>query len=141
MLVENLQSFLAASPTITAILGTAASRSDSTNGLFYEQSLDAPALTMPYIVYSQADGVAIAEIMAGSGLLRSAHWHIICHGSTAKQAKLLAMALKNALLVPYSVPSTQGIWLRREVDEPLAMAKGVIFTTTVTFEVLFSETQ
>jgi hypothetical protein len=96
---------------------------------------------MPYVVYSQADGVAIAETMAGSGLLRSAHWHIICHGSTAKQAKLLAMALKNALLVPYSVPSTQGIWLRREVDEPLAMAKGVIFTTTVTFEVLFSETQ
>ena len=117
MLVEQLQSFLASAPTITALLGTPASRSDSMNGLFYEQAPDASALTMPYVVYSQADGVAIAEIMAGSGLLRSAHWHITCHGSTAKQAKLLAMALKNALLVPYSVPSTQGIWLRREIAD------------------------
>src|ERR1039458_8292656 len=102
MLVENLQAFMAAAPAITALLGTPASRSDSLNGIFYEQAPDAPSLTMPYIVYSQADGLALAESSQGSGTLRSATWHISCYGGTAKQAKKLAMAVKNALLVPRS---------------------------------------
>ena len=140
MLVENLQSFMAAAPAITALLGIPASRSDSMTGLFYEQPPDAATLTMPYLVYSQADGMALAEGVAGSGTLRSAHWMISCFGGTAKQAKKLAMAVKTALLTPFSVPTTTGIWLRREVDEPVQMAKGVLFGTHCSFEVIFYET-
>ena len=140
MLVEQLQSFLTSAPSITALLGTPASRSDSMNGLFYEEAPDAAALTMPYVVYSQADGIALAESSAGSGALRSAHWHLSCFGGTAKQAKKLATVIKAALLAPFSVPSTTGIWLRREVDESVPMAKGVLFGTHITVEVVFFET-
>ena len=141
MLVEQLQSFMTAAPAITALLGTPASRSDSMNGLFFSQAPDAPSLTMPYIVYSQADGLALAESSQGSGTLRSATWLISCYGGTAKQAKKLAMAVKNALLAPFSVPTTTGIWLRREADEPVQMAKGVLFGVHVSFEIIYNETQ
>ena len=139
MLVENLQTFLANSATITALLGTPATRSDSLNGLFYEQAPDVSGLAMPYVVYEQADGSALDETMAGTGLLRTAHWTFECFGSTAKQAKKLAMALKTALLPNNSVLTTQGIWLRREADDTVQMAKGVLFTTKLTFLVLFTE--
>ncbi len=140
MLVEQLQTFLASAPAVTALLGTPASRSDSMNGIFFLQAPDASALSMPYLVYSQVDGMSLVETMAGTGLLRTAHWSISCMGSTAKQAKLLANAVKTALLPNYSVPTTQGIWFRREADDAIPMAKGVIFETKLTFLVIFSET-
>ena len=140
MLVEELQTFLAAAPTLVTLLGTPSSRSDSTNGLFPVEALDGPALTMPYICYSQADGEPLAETMVGTAPLRQAHWMLSAYGSNYKQAKKLAKALKDVLLVPFSVPTTTGIWLRREADSKIAIGKGTMFATDLSFLVIFNET-
>jgi hypothetical protein len=142
MLVEELQTFLAAATAVTALLGTPSSRSDSTNGLFPVEALDGPALTMPYICYSQADGEPLAETMVGTAPLRQAHWMLSCYGSNYKQAKKLAQIVKDTLLAvpPNAVPTTQGVWLRREADSKIPIGKGTMFVTDLTFLVIFNET-
>lgn len=142
MLVEELQTFLAAATAVTALLGTASQRSDSTNGLFPVEALDGPALTMPYVCYSQADGEPMAETSAGTTSLRQAHWMLSCYGSTYKQAKKLAQTVKDTLLAvqPNAVPTTSGVWLRREADSKVPIGKGTMFVTDLSFLVIFTET-
>jgi hypothetical protein len=142
MLVENLQTFLSTSAAVTALLGTTSSRSDSTNGIFTVEAVDGPALTMPYIAFSQSDGEPIAENMTGTPLLRQAHWMLSCYGSTYKSAKKLAMAVKTVMLAasPTTLPSTQGVWLRRESDESISVGKGTMYGVHVSFLIIFNET-
>ncbi len=142
MLVEQLQTFLAGSAAVTAAVGTPTTRSDSTNGLFPVEALDGPALSMPYVAYSQADGEPMAETSAGTPPLRQAHWMLSCYGATYKQAKKLAQIVKDTLLAvpPNAVPTTQGVWLRREADSKIPIGKGTMFVTDLTFLVIFNET-
>ena len=142
MLVEQLQTFLAASPALIALLGTPSSRSDSTSGIFPVEALDGPALQMPYIAYSQSDGEPLAETTTGTPPLRQAHFMLSCYGATYKQAKKLAQTVKDTMLAvpPNAVPTTQGTWLRREADESISIGKGTMFGTHLSFLVIFNET-
>jgi hypothetical protein len=143
VLVENLQSFLAAAPALMALIGTPTSRSDSTNGIFPVEALDGPALQMPYVCYSQNDGEPLAENMTGTPPLRQAHWMLSCYGSTYKQAKKLAQTVKDTVLAvpPYAVPTTQGIWLRREADGKVPIGRGTMFVVDLSFLVVFNESE
>ena len=142
MLVEELQTFLAAAPTLVTLLGTPSSRSDSTNGLFPIQALDGPALSVPYLVYSQTDGEALAETMTGTMPLRQAHFMLSCYGATAKQAIVLANTVENVMLAvpPNAVLTTQGIWLRRRADDSISIGKGTLYGVHLTFLIIFNQT-
>jgi hypothetical protein len=94
---------------------------------------------MPYIAYSQNDGDPLAENMTGTLPLRQAHWMLSCYGSTYKSAKKLAQAVKDAILVPFSVATSSGIWLRRESDESISIGKGTEYVTHLTFLFIFNE--
>jgi hypothetical protein len=140
VLVDALQALLTTDPGTVGYLGTPSGRSDSTNGVFPTQAPDSP--TMPYIVYSQNDGNPLAENMTGTPPLRQARFMFSCYGSTYKSAKKLAMAVKTVMLaaLPTTLPSTQGVWLRRESDDKIPIGKGTMFVTDLTFLVIFNET-
>jgi hypothetical protein len=141
MLVEALQNVLTTAAPVTALVGTAATRTDGTNGVFPTQAIDQP--TMPYIVVSQSNGEPLQTSMAGTGRLTSERWSIACYGTTYGRAKRLAKTVRQVLL---SLDGQQagnafvcGAWCRLESDTADALAKGTLFSTTVTFDFLYQD--
>jgi hypothetical protein len=140
MLVEVLQISLTTEPTVTALLGTAASRPDSTNGVFPVQAPDQP--TVPYIVIEQSSGDPLAVMMAGTGPLTSERWRISCYGSTYSHAKRLAKAVRLFLLSLTGDAgdiSLSGAYCKSEADEAEPLQRGTLFSTHLDFDMVYRD--
>lgn len=144
MLVEGLQTLLSADATMQTLLGTPATRSDETTGLFPSIAMASSDLTMPYIVYQQISGEGDVVSMQGTNALQVARWRFSCYGNTYKQAKVLAKTLKLLLIsvngaLPGAATKTQlqGSWFRLEADDIEPIPHGTIFATHLDFEFRF----
>jgi hypothetical protein len=140
MLIEGLQTYLAANAGLQVQLGTASQRSDSTTGIF--PTLAPDQCPMPYIVCQQITGNPLQESMAGTGRLQTSRWRFSCYGTTYKNAKKLAEALKDALFPLNGVLTAgsvqvQGSWLKLEADDAEPIPHGTIYATHVDFEINF----
>lgn len=123
---------------MTALLGTTATRPDSTNGVFPTQAPDEPA--MPYMVLSQVSGAPLQESMAGTGPLTTERWRFSCYGTTYKNAKKLAKALRQLMISVggnYTVGKAfiEGSWVKLEADEAEPFGHGTLYSTHVDFEI------
>lgn len=139
MLVESLQTFLSADAGLLALLGTPASRPDSTTGIF---PISAPGnVAMPYLVMQQISGEPLQESFQGTGRLQTARWRFSCYGTTYLKAKQLARALREALLAlyPFSGNGVQieGSWLKLEADDFDEIPHGTIYAAHCDFDVVY----
>jgi hypothetical protein len=141
MLIEALQNILTNAASVTALVGTSATRPDSTNGVFPTQAIDQPS--MPYLVLSQVSGQPLQTSMAGSGALTSERWRISCHGTTYARAKKLAKVVRQVLLSVNGQQSgsafVMGSWCKLEADDAEALAKGTLYTTHLDFEFEYND--
>jgi hypothetical protein len=140
MLAEALQSYLAADAGVQVVLGTPSTRNDRTTGLFPTQGPDEP--TAPWVVYQQVSGNPLQESMQGTGRLTTERWRISCYGSTYKQAKQLAAAVKLAMISWLGTQGSanvqiEGSWHRLEIDEAELLPRGTVFATHMDFEIIF----
>jgi len=150
MLVEGIQAVMAADTGLQSILGTPTTRSDKSTGLFPTQAPD--EVPEPWIVYSQVSGSPLQEAYAGTGRLFTSRWRLSCYGSSYKQAKQLARALKACLVgiqgpisilvsnVPTVAAQVEGSWLRLELDEAEPMLKGTVFVTHIDVMINYIDT-
>jgi hypothetical protein len=141
MLIEALQSILANAATVNALVGTTATRPDSTTGIFPVQAIDIPA--MPYLVLSQVSGQPLQTSMQGTGALTTERWRISCHGTTFLRAKKLAKTVRQVLL---SVNGAQagsafvmGAWCVLEADDAEALSKGTLYSTHLDFNFTYQD--
>ena len=102
MLTDGLASLLAGEPTITAIIGTPATRAakpmlekPATTGIFLQQLPEGAPL--PVIVFMQTEGVPIADSMDGADPLHEARIAFTPQAKTARMAKLLQVTLRRFL--------------------------------------------
>lgn len=142
MFVEALQTYLAADSGIRALVGT--SRTDGTTGIFPVQAPDEPGA--PWVVYTQVSGQPLQESLQGTGRLTTGRWRITCYGSTYKQAKQLAAALKLAMISWNGAQGSanvqiEGSWHRLEIDEAEPLPRGTIYASHMDFEVNYLDTQ
>ena len=141
MLIEALQSVLTTEPTVTALVGTTATRPDGTNGCYPVRAIEQP--NAPYLVLEQAGGDPLAETMEGTGRLTSERWKIMCVGTTYARAKRLAKTVRRFLLSLHGAQAgnafIQAAFCRMEADGAESLAKGTIFSTELTFEFLYTD--
>jgi hypothetical protein len=142
MLIDAIQNALANEPTINTLLGSSVSRKDSTNGIFPVQASDQP--TMPYMVMEQVSGTPFSITYAGTGSLTGESWTISCYGSTYRNAKVLAKAVRLFLLNWLGVQTVgavtvQGAYCTLESDESEPLARGTLFSTVLTFEFVYDD--
>jgi Protein of unknown function (DUF3168) len=140
MLIEALQTYLAADAGMQAQLGTQASRADKTTGIFPLLAPD--QVPMPYVVMQQVSGSPLQESTAGTGRLQTSRWRFSCYGTTYKNAKTLAQALRLAMLSmlgAFSGAAIQisGAWLKLETDDAEPILHGTIYATHLDFEIVF----
>jgi len=131
MFSETLYSALTTAPAVTALLGTSATRPDSSTGVWPTQAIDQPS--MPYIVLSQASGESLSVLFSGTGALTTERWRISCYGTTYKNAKLLAKTVRFFLL------SFGNSFVRLEADEAESIGKGTLFSTHLDFEFIYTD--
>ena len=91
MLGQGLYSFLAAAPTITALVGTPNNRADSTTGIFPLQMPEGTPL--PALVIQEIAGTGIVTMDGASGLWTS-RVQFDSYGKTLADAATLAKATR-----------------------------------------------
>lgn len=140
MLVEGLQAYIAGATTVTAVIGTPTSRTDSQSGVF--PTLATESAPLPYIVFSQVAGAPTTTSMAGTNALQTERWRFSCYGSKYKTAKQLAKILKQALidmdgLLPVGGAEIHGSWHVLEADDAESAGHGTIYATHLDFEITY----
>jgi hypothetical protein len=144
MLVEAIQTYLAADAGCQVQLGTTSSRSDHTTGIF---PMIAPGqVPMPYIVLQQVSGEPLQTSMAGTGRLQSSRWRFSAYGTTYKNSKLLAQALRDALnsfagYFETQAVQIQGSWLKLEADDMEEVAHATIYGTHLDFDIMYLDVE
>jgi hypothetical protein len=143
MLVDAIYAYLAADSGVTALLGNA--RADKQTGIWPVHAPDEPAV--PWIVYSQVSGQPLQTSFQGTGRLHTARVRFACHGSTYKQAKQLAQAIKQAMIsasgtMPGASSQTymSGAWQVLEMDDAEPLPRGTIFSTHLDFMCVYTDT-
>jgi hypothetical protein len=139
MLVEALQTYLAADSGMQNILGTPTTRGGTT-GLFPVIAPD--ECKTPYVVYQQVSGDPLQTSMQGTGRLHTARWRFSCHGDSYIQAKKTALALRKAFISMLGaikngntvLAQIEGAWLKLEADDAEPIPHGTIYTVHVDFE-------
>lgn len=144
MLVEGINAYIAADSGVRALLGTPSTRSDKGTGIFPVQAPD--EVPVPWIVYQQVSGNPLQESFQGTGRLTTGRLRFTCYGSTYKQAKTLANALKLAMLacdgtMPAGQVEVHGSWLSLELDEAEPLPRGTIFATHLDFQLIYVDAQ
>jgi hypothetical protein len=140
MLVEALQTYIAGDTGMQAQLGTPSTRKDGTSGIF---PMIAPGqVPMPYVVLQQISGQPLQISMRGTGRLQTSRWRFSCYGTTYKNTKLLAQALRDALNSLYGTFSSakvmvQGSWLRLEADDMEEIPHGTCFACHCDYEIVY----
>jgi hypothetical protein len=143
MLAEALHDILSTDAGLVALLGTPATRPDSTDGVFSGQAVDQPS--MPYLVFEQAAGEPLSVTYAGTGPLTSERWRFSCYGTTYKNAKIFAKKVRLVLLdiVPgfNTVGNVRlsGAYPIMEADTTETIGRGTLFGTHVDFDVVYSD--
>jgi hypothetical protein len=139
MLAEGLAGYLAANTGVQAQLGTPTTRSDKGTGIFPTQAPE--EVPQPWIVYSQVSGNPLQESFAGTGRLMTSRWRLSCYGNSYKTAKLLAQAVRDAMIglngPVAGAAQVEGSWLRLEMDEAEPMPKGTIFVSHLDFMIVY----
>lgn len=142
MLVEALQTYLAADAGMQTQLGTPTTRTDKTTGIF--PTLAPDQVPMPYVVLQQISGSPLQESTQGTGRLQTSRWRFSCYGTTYKNSKLLAQALRLAMISMLGAFSTaaiqvSGAWLKLEADDTEPIPHGTIYSTHLDFEIVFMD--
>jgi hypothetical protein len=110
MLCEGLYALVSQTPEVVQYLGTPATRSDKTNGVF---SLSMPTGTpMPAVVIAQIAGTG-DTVMEGASGYRTARLQITAHGTNFPQTKRLARAIRRVLDSEGAMvlPDAEATWL------------------------------
>jgi hypothetical protein len=97
---------------------------------------------MPYVVLQQVSGEPLQTSMAGTGRLQTSRWRFSAYGTTYKNAKLLAQALRDALnsfagYFPTQAVQIQGSWLKLEADDMEEIAHGTIYGTHLDIDIVY----
>jgi hypothetical protein len=134
MLIEALQTALAADAGMQSFLGTPTSRSDQTTGIFPVQAIDQP--TLPFLVLSQVSGEPLETSMRGTGRLTSERWRFSFCGSTYKQAKKFAKYGRAFVISiigeqPAGSCDIQGAWIKLEADDAESLGKGTMWQSHI----------
>jgi len=143
MLVDALQSLVTTDPTLAALLGSPASRPDSTNGVFPVQAPDQPS--MPFLVYSQVSGEPLSVTYEGTGRLTEERWRFSCYGTTYRNAKKFAKTLRLFLLNVKPSAAIAGIsrWFGAycvmEADEAESIGRGTLFSSHIDFNIVYDD--
>lgn len=138
MLVDALELVLSSNAPLQTLLGSPTSRTDSTTGIYPMLAIGQP--TMPYVVFQQVTGDPLQESMQGTGRLHTGRWRFSCYGTTYRNAKLVAQALREAMISffgYYAVQqvSIEGCWWKMEADDTEPLPKGTLYATHVDFEI------
>jgi hypothetical protein len=144
MLSEGLYGAIIADTGVQGSVGTPTTRSDNTTGVFPVFAPD--ALPMPYIVYQQISGEPTTTSFEGTNRLQTSRWRFSCYGSTYKQTRKLAKALKTVLLALDGVlgasnACVNGAWQLLEADEAEPVPHGTIYTVHLDFEILYLDNE
>ncbi|MGO9641166.1 MAG: DUF3168 domain-containing protein [Candidatus Acidiferrales bacterium] len=94
MLNEGIGVLLAATAAVNQIVGTANSRRDKTNGIFYGQAPEGS--DAPFVVISQIAGETLMSL-DGPDALRFVRLQFTCYGEDFADAKQLQRAVRQAL--------------------------------------------
>jgi hypothetical protein len=141
MFIESIVAALTTEANITALLGTTASRPDSTTGIFPETAIEQPS--MPYLILEQATGSPSAgQMMSGTGPLVTESWDIACHGTTYLRSKRLAKVVRLFLLSWIGNKTVGKVWIESvsctlEADQSEPLLKGTLYSTKLTFEFVY----
>ncbi len=97
---------------------------------------------MPYVVLQQVSGAPLQTSLAGTGRLQTSRWRFSAYGTTYKNAKLLAQALRDALnsFAGYFEPQAvqiQGSWLKLEADDFEEATHATIYASHVDYEIVY----
>ena len=116
MLIEALENVLAQDAGMQTFVGTPATRSDGTTGIFPTQAIEEP--TMSYIVLSQVSGQPLSTTMQGTGRLTTERWRLSCYGSTYRNAKTFAKYVRQFVISldgpqPAGSAEIHGAWVER----------------------------
>jgi hypothetical protein len=138
MLIEGIYAVLSTNAALQALLGTAASRSDSTTGIF--PALAPSEVPMPYIVYQQVAGQPLQESMAGTGALTTSRFRFTCYGTTYSGAKELARVLNQVMIsidgpLPAGEAEVHGVWLKLNADDSEPIPHGTIYANHLDYEI------
>ena len=143
MLVEGLQTALANDAGLQSFIGTPSTRSDKTTGIF---PLVAPEqVPMPYVVMQQVSGSPVSS-MEGTNRLTLTRWRFSCYGTTYKQAKQLARALKMAMIslngpLPSGNAVIMGSWAVMETDDLEVVPHATIYTVHSDFNINYIDNE
>lgn len=145
MISDGLQAYLAANVGLQALLGTPNTRSDSMTGIY---PLIAPEeVPLPYIVFQQVGGNS-PMVMEGTSALIFSRWRFSSYGSTFRNAKKVAKALKMAMIsMPLgALPGSSnavamGAWWMLEADDAEPIPHGTIYATHMDFEVNYIDNE
>ena len=143
MLVEAIQAYLTADTGLQTLVGTALTRTDKTTGFFPTQGPD--EVPPPWVVYQQVSGQPLGSpLYTGTGRLTTERWRFTCYGSTYKQAKQVAKAVKSAMLSLLGQTTTgnayvEGCWPQLEIDEAEPLPRGTVYATHLDFEIIYRD--
>jgi hypothetical protein len=144
MLVEGLQTYLAADAAMQVQLGTPSSRKDKSTGIFPVQAPD--EVPAPWVVMTQVSGNPLQTSTQGTGRLQTNRWRFTCYGSTYKQAKTLARKLFLAMKdmsgdIAGASVRIEGCWLQLEMDEAEPLPRGTVFASHQDFVINYLDTE
>jgi hypothetical protein len=140
MLEEGLHGFLAAAPSITAIIGTSDTRSDKASGIFPSQMPEDTPL--PAIVYVETGTGEDIMTMDGPSSLHNCRKQFTCYAKNYFDAKRLAREVRIVLenfvgLLPDGT-EVQNMW---RVGEQDAFSEApFIYQAPVEFEIWYVDT-
>lgn len=141
MLVEGLQSYLAVNAGLRNLLGTVATRSDKSTGIFPMLAPESPQI--PYLVFQQVSGDS-DEVMEGTNATQTVRFRFSCYGSSYKEAKTLAKYFKFAMqsmlgLTPTGLVFVQNTSMKMEADDSEPLERAILFSTHVDYELVYTD--
>ncbi len=128
MFQDGLFQYVTSAASITALLGTPATRGDKNSGVF--AMLATTEALLPYIVFQRVTGRQSFSY-EGHGQWTESRWRLTCYGSTQRAAVLLSQALKTLFKTfTGNFPDgtqVQNIMLDLEMDDTESLPHGTIF--------------
>lgn len=140
MLIEGIYAVLTTNTAMRAVLGTVATRSDKTTGIF---PMIAPEeVPMPYLVFQQVSGQPLQTSMQGTGPLRTERWRFTSYGTTYKNAAELGRVLNQVMIsiigtLPAGQAEVQGVWEKLAADDSEPILHGTLYAHHRDYEIIY----
>jgi hypothetical protein len=140
MLAEGIYSALSSNAGLQALLGTVATRSDKTTGIFPMIAPD--EVPMPYLVFQQVSGQPLQTSMQGTGPLRTERWRFTSYGTTYKNAAELGRVLNQVMIsiigtLPEGQAYVQGVWEKLAADDSETILHATIYANHRDYEIVY----